>query len=53
MPITKQQALDYHCGARPGKIEVIPTKALPDPARPEAGLHPRGGGRRTGLAMKR
>ncbi|MBI3644909.1 MAG: NADP-dependent malic enzyme, partial [Acidobacteriales bacterium] len=26
MPITKQQALDYHCGARPGKIEVNPTK---------------------------
>jgi malate dehydrogenase (oxaloacetate-decarboxylating)(NADP+) len=26
MPITKQQSLDYHCGARPGKIEVTPTK---------------------------
>jgi malate dehydrogenase (oxaloacetate-decarboxylating)(NADP+) len=26
MPITKQQALDYHSGARPGKIEVSPTK---------------------------
>jgi malate dehydrogenase (oxaloacetate-decarboxylating)(NADP+) len=26
MPITKQEALDYHCGARPGKIEVNPTK---------------------------
>ncbi len=24
--ITKQQALDYHFGARPGKIEVVPTK---------------------------
>jgi len=26
MLITKQQALDYHQGARPGKIEVTPTK---------------------------
>jgi len=26
MPATKQQALDYHFGARPGKIEVTPTK---------------------------
>ncbi len=26
MPVTKQQALDYHFGARPGKIEVAPTK---------------------------
>ena len=26
MPITKQQSLDYHFGARPGKIEVTPTK---------------------------
>ena len=26
MPVTKQQALDYHFGARPGKIEVTPTK---------------------------
>ena len=26
MPATKQQALDYHFGARPGKIEVVPTK---------------------------
>jgi len=26
MPITKQQALDYHFGGRPGKIEVTPTK---------------------------
>ncbi len=26
MPVTKQQALDYHFGARPGKIEVVPTK---------------------------
>jgi malate dehydrogenase (oxaloacetate-decarboxylating)(NADP+) len=26
MPITKQQALDYHSGVRPGKIEVTPTK---------------------------
>jgi len=26
MAITKQDALDYHCGARPGKIEVTPTK---------------------------
>ena len=26
MAITKQQALDYHFGARPGKIEVSPTK---------------------------
>ncbi len=24
--ITKEQALDYHAGARPGKIEVVPTK---------------------------
>jgi malate dehydrogenase (oxaloacetate-decarboxylating)(NADP+) len=24
--ITKQDALDYHFGARPGKIEVVPTK---------------------------
>ena len=24
--ITKQQALDYHFGARPGKVEVTPTK---------------------------
>ena len=24
--VTKQQALDYHFGARPGKIEVTPTK---------------------------
>jgi len=26
MPVTKQQALDYHFGSRPGKIEVNPTK---------------------------
>jgi malate dehydrogenase (oxaloacetate-decarboxylating)(NADP+) len=26
MPVTKQQALDYHFGQRPGKIEVTPTK---------------------------
>ncbi|HUJ95044.1 MAG TPA: NADP-dependent malic enzyme [Terriglobales bacterium] len=26
MPISKQQALDYHFGGRPGKIEVTPTK---------------------------
>ncbi len=24
--ITKQQALEYHAGARPGKVEVVPTK---------------------------
>src|SRR3954447_25502716 len=24
--VSKQQALDYHCGGRPGKIEVTPTK---------------------------
>jgi malate dehydrogenase (oxaloacetate-decarboxylating)(NADP+) len=26
MPVSKQEALDYHQGARPGKIEVTPTK---------------------------
>jgi malate dehydrogenase (oxaloacetate-decarboxylating)(NADP+) len=26
-PISKQEALDYHYGVRPGKIEVKPTKA--------------------------
>ena len=26
MPVTKQQALDYHFGARPGKVEVSPSK---------------------------
>jgi malate dehydrogenase (oxaloacetate-decarboxylating)(NADP+) len=26
MPVTKQEALDYHQGLRPGKIEVTPTK---------------------------
>jgi len=26
MPVSKQQALDYHQGSRPGKIEVTPTK---------------------------
>ena len=26
MPISKQEALDYHLGQRPGKIEVTPTK---------------------------
>ncbi|HUI82865.1 MAG TPA: NADP-dependent malic enzyme [Candidatus Binatia bacterium] len=26
MPITKQDALDYHSGLRPGKTEVVPTK---------------------------
>ncbi len=26
MSFTKQQALDYHAGSRPGKIEVTPTK---------------------------
>jgi len=26
MLVNKQQALDYHFGARPGKIEVVPTK---------------------------
>jgi malate dehydrogenase (oxaloacetate-decarboxylating)(NADP+) len=26
MPITKQEALDYHWGSRPGKIEVTPIK---------------------------
>jgi len=26
MPVNKQQALDYHNGPRPGKIEVVPTK---------------------------
>jgi malate dehydrogenase (oxaloacetate-decarboxylating)(NADP+) len=27
MAVTKQQALDYHLGQRPGKIEVVPSKA--------------------------
>ena len=26
MPVTRQQALDYHSGERPGKIEVTPSK---------------------------
>ena len=26
MPVTKQQALDYHFGTHPGKIEITPTK---------------------------
>jgi len=26
MAISKQDALDYHSGARPGKVEVVPTK---------------------------
>jgi len=26
MPVSKQEALEYHDGAKPGKIEVIPTK---------------------------
>src|SRR6516165_11310092 len=26
MAISKQQALDYHLGMRPGKIEITPTK---------------------------
>jgi len=26
MPVSKQEALDYHAGSRPGKIEVSPTK---------------------------
>jgi len=26
MAITKQQALEYHAGARPGKLEITPTK---------------------------
>ena len=26
-PISKEEALDYHFGARPGKIEIKPTKA--------------------------
>ena len=26
MSLTREQALDYHFGARPGKIEVTPTK---------------------------
>ena len=26
MPITKQQALDYHAVERPGEIEVTPSK---------------------------
>jgi len=26
MLVSKQQALDYHCGSRPGKIEITPTK---------------------------
>src|SRR5438067_2706474 len=26
MPVSKQQALDYHNGPRPGKIEIAPTK---------------------------
>jgi malate dehydrogenase (oxaloacetate-decarboxylating)(NADP+) len=26
MPLSKQQALDYHDGGRPGKIEITPTK---------------------------
>jgi malate dehydrogenase (oxaloacetate-decarboxylating)(NADP+) len=26
MTISKQEALDYHIGSRPGKIEVTPTK---------------------------
>src|SRR5689334_4000833 len=26
MPVSKQEALDYHVGSRPGKIEVTPTK---------------------------
>ena len=26
MPVSKQEALDYHAGTRPGKVEVTPTK---------------------------
>src|SRR5689334_21915901 len=26
MPVSKQEALDYHVGSRPGKIEITPTK---------------------------
>ena len=26
MAVTKQEALDYHQGARPGKVEVVATK---------------------------
>jgi malate dehydrogenase (oxaloacetate-decarboxylating)(NADP+) len=26
MPISKEEALEYHCGGRPGKIEITPTK---------------------------
>src|SRR5579883_2013688 len=26
MAVTKQQALDYHFGQRPGKVEVVPSK---------------------------
>ena len=26
MLVSKQQALDYHNGARPGKLEITPTK---------------------------
>ena len=40
MAITKQEALDYHQGTRPGKVEVVSTQALPDATRPESGLHP-------------
>ena len=28
MPISKREALEYHVKGRPGKIEVVPTKAV-------------------------
>ncbi len=28
MAVTTQEVFDYHSGGRPGKIEVVPTKAV-------------------------
>jgi len=33
MSVSKQQALDYHYGSRPGKIEVTPTWLSPSTVR--------------------
>ncbi len=37
MAVTKQEALDYHEGSRPGKVEVVSTK----PCRTQRDLSPR------------
>ena len=39
MVLTKQDALDYHAGGRPGKLKITPTKPMEITVRTVAALN--------------